>query len=436
MPPADPSGPVGCYGESAYESANGGRLVTTATNSQLYRQSVAYKIDSNGELVPVAPPTAEIPARGEARLYRQLAGLASATDAEIAAAATRFGPLGPLRPITLSDPARYLYFLDWAIRNERRHFKDLRRWLASGSVLPIPARLAPLATLIVAFADADPDVSALLAEVFEALAEGGPVGARSAGPELVARLMGYQFRLSTNVDIPPPTANEWISQPDALVPVRVAPGSAAQLPVAANLVLSVLEMIERDGGVSALLDPSELGRFAAEVAPYHAARIFRLAPPETLDTWRLAARELADWTSAVRDLRILRAAPTRRRVSPPISALRAYGGVGEAEVAEEIDDERALSAELSALLALRLQQIGAWPYPAEALVGTFGRALWSLWRPIKASAPPRRCAWPGKCSTVLSESSHGNRRYCEYHRRMAARDRAARSRARQRGLAG
>jgi hypothetical protein len=404
--------------------------LANASPSRLNRFAVAYALDPAGELAPVAPPDRELPATGEAVLYAHLARLVDVTDDEIVAAATRYGPLGPLRAVRVADPARYIYLLNRAILNERHHLDELHRWVASGSVIRIPARLAPLALLIVAFAEADPATSAELGELMD---DPAPVIARSEPEQLWARLMRHHFQVAARVDIKPARARRWISKPDALVFVRVSLGRAVQLRPAARLVRSLLASFERDGGLAAIVEPAALGRFAVEVAPYHVAPFFGLSETETLAHWRAAAAELSHWRRAVHDLRTLRTSPTRTRVTPPLEVLRAYAGIRVAGASPaEFDDERALAGELSALLALRLQEIGAWPFPLGDILGTFGRALWSLWQPITTTAPPRRCTWSEGCTSTLPANAHGSRRYCDAHRTMAARDRAARNRARRR----
>jgi hypothetical protein len=148
------------------------------------------------------------------------------------------------RPTSLCLRFADVYVLNRAMRNERHRFKGLRRWLASGSTIAIPANLAPLANMIVAFADADPAAS----EEFAALIVDPERRAQASTPELLSRLSEYHFRLTATLDLPPDTVIEWINNPDASVYVRVGPGNAGRLPFAADLFLSVMELIERSGG--------------------------------------------------------------------------------------------------------------------------------------------------------------------------------------------
>jgi hypothetical protein len=149
------------------------------------------------------------------------------------------------------------------------------------------------------------------------------------------------------------------------------------------------------GSFAEMLPPDALGRYATSLQPYIKDGIL---PPETTATWRAAAAEMARWVFI--SSRIGEATPEDR--------LRARG----------------------ALIA-RLQQVDAWPYPSGALVGTFGRALWSVWPRITQQRAERRCAWPG-CAIILPPDAHGNRTQCDAHQREAARLRAARTRQRAR----
>jgi len=416
--------------ESANESANGGFRVAEPARLALNRRSVRYRLDDAGELTPVGRPTSQQPATGEGALHATIARLVGATDQEIADAATRAGPLGPLRAVRPRDAARYVYLLNRAMLNERTHLDELHRWVASWSALRIPARLAPIARLILAFAEADPELSVFLAA---ALSDPDPVFVRSDPAATWRRLMDEHFRVIARVDFPRRVARRWIARPDALVLARVRHGSGGRIAPAARLVRTLIDALDRDGGLSTVIEPAALGRFAAEVAPYRVAPFFGLAEPETLAQWRRAAAGLALWGRALHDLRSLRSAEVRREVTPPLAELQAFADLGtDPPQAATFDEPARLAGELASLLALRLQQIGAWPYPAGEVVGTFGRALWSLWRPITDTRPPRRCVWPDGCSTMLPPDTHGSKVCCDAHLAEIARLRSARTRQRAR----
>jgi hypothetical protein len=416
--------------ESANESANGRFRVAEPERLALHRRSVRYRLDAAGELASVTPHTSDQPATGEGALHATIARLVRATDQEIVDAATRHGPLGPLRAVRPRDAARYVYLLNRAMLNERTHLDELHHWIASWSTIRIPARLAPIARLIVAFAEADPELSVFLAAV---LSDPDPEFGRSDPATTWRRLMDEHFRVIARVDFPRRVARRWIARPDALVFARVRLGSGGRITPAARLVRTLIDALECDGGLSATIEPAALGRFAAEVAPYRVAPFFGLAEPETLAQWRRAAAELALWGRALRDLRALRSAEVRREVTPPLAELQAFADLGtDPPHAATFDEPARLAGELTSLLALRLQQIGAWPYPAGEVLGTFGRTLWSLWRPITDARPPRRCAWSEGCSTILPPKAHGNKVYCHAHLDELARLRSARTRQRER----
>ena len=99
----------------------------------------------------------------------------------------------------------------------------------------------------------------------------------------------------------------------------------------------------------------------------------------------------------------------------------------ERPAARPTPDLHAQRGSAASLLALRLQQVEVWPRPDDYMVGTFGRALWSLWSPITGKRAPRRCQWRAGCTRLLPDGAHGNRRYCGEHRREVNRERAARN---------
>jgi hypothetical protein len=156
------------------------------------------------------------------------------------------------------------------------------------------------------------------------------------------------------------------------------------------------------GGLADLIPPGTLGRLATELRPYLSEGDLPLYPAESVAEWRKACLELAGW-------------------------------VEELSRPDATDPDR--RSALRALLLYRLQTIDAWPYPREELLGTFPRALWSLWKPVTGQRPQRRCA-SQECTRLLPDDAHGNRRLCDEHRKEADRLRAARNRRRRAGLAG
>jgi hypothetical protein len=180
--------------------------------------------------------------------------------------------------------------------------------------------------------------------------------------------------------------------------VRVVPkpGTGRYLDLAAHYLRVLVRKAEEVGPTATLIPPDSLGRFATSVQPYIEENII---PTETVSAWRQAATELQTWTA------ILRAARTASR----------------AEISQA-----------KSLLTLRLQQVDAWPYPSGDQLGTFGRALWTVWPRLTGQPPQRHCTWEG-CSTLLAPGAHGNRRHCDEHCRERDQRRMADSRRKRAG---
>lgn len=69
---------------------------------------------------------------------------------------------------------------------------------------------------------------------------------------------------------------------------------------------------------------------------------------------------------------------------------------------------------------------GVEPRPRSGLVGTEGRALWSIRDALSEATPPRRCEWPEGCDVLLPPRAYAHRRHCDLHRREASRRRMRR----------
>ena len=178
------------------------------------------------------------------------------------------------------------------------------------------------------------------------------------------------------------------------VTVHVQPGARRRLAPAAANWRTILDKAAEFGGLGELVPPGSLGRLATEFRPYFSEGDLPLYPAESVTEWRTACRELAGW---VEELARPDAGTADRR-----SALRA-------------------------MLLYRLQTIDAWPYPTGEVLGTFPRALWSLWHPVTGQRPQRRCEEEG-CTRFLPADAHGLRRLCDEHRNEHDRLRAARNR--------
>jgi hypothetical protein len=358
----------------------------------LYRQALTYEVTSEGALIRRGDPARIVLADREAPLYRRIAALSGATDAVIAAAATQYGPLGPTGRLAVGDPALFAFAMGELLRGNMAGIARLGRWIATGGRTPVPGHLSPTAHMLCAVAEADP---AVLQRLLELLTETGPGLASEEERDLLFASMDAQEQaILAAVGRRESLLREQVKKGDAHVRVIPKPGTGRYLRLAAQVLPVLVSKAEEIGPPSTLIPPEGLGRFATSFQPYIEENI---VPPEHVDHWRQAAAEMVSWTAT-------------------ISAAK---GASSAELSRYRE-----------VLAMRLRQVDAWPYPAGETLGTFGRALWSVWARLVGGSPPRLCAWPG-CSTLLPPGAHGNRRHCDAHRVQALRERAARNRRRR-----
>jgi hypothetical protein len=135
------------------------------------------------------------------------------------------------------------------------------------------------------------------------------------------------------------------------VTVNVQPAARPRLATAATHWRIVMDKASELGGLADLIPPGTLGRLATEFRPYLSEGDLPLYPAESVTEWRKACRELAEWVDE-----LARPDATDRRPG------------------------------LRASLLYRLQSIDAWPLPTDELLGTFPRALWSVWEPVTGPA--------------------------------------------------
>jgi hypothetical protein len=88
-----------------------------------------------------------------------------------------------------------------------------------------------------------------------------------------------------------------------------------------------------------------------------------------------------------------------------------HTGLGGATTPGELME--LLVPRLTARLRRLLVASRAWPYPADRVVGAYGRAHWAVWFEFTDECPPQACATP-TCGETFP--AHGNRRYCVAHR--------------------
>jgi hypothetical protein len=355
----------------------------------LYRLALTYELADDGRLVAQDQPAALVPAGREGALYRHIAALADAPDTAIAAAASRYGPLGPVRPLPIPDRPLFLWSVDDRFRDYMRGIDQLHRWIATGGMTPIPGHVAASAHIVAAMAETDPVLAQRLIDLFtqDRLRE-----LPDEERERLAQAYGVQEQVFFHaMRRRQHLLSKDFEKGDANVRVIPKPGTRPYLALAARYFQVLVAAVQELGTTTALIPPDSVGRVLTMLQPYVEQN---LVPAETATAWREAATELQDWAN------ILRARRTagRDRIS-----------------------------QWKALLILRLQQVDAWPYPSGQQLGAFGRALWTVWTRLVQQPPQRCCTWP-HCATRLPPGAHGNRHYCDVHRREAPRLRSARGR--------
>jgi hypothetical protein len=360
-----------------------------ADSAGLYRLELSYELADDGRLVAPDLPARLVPARGEGALYRHIAALADAPDTAIAAAASRYGPLGPLGPLPLTDPPAFMWSAGELLRQTVLDIDPLRHWIATGGNTPVPARLARSAHILAALAETDPVLAQQLVDVFTQ-------GGLQALPDEERQRLAQAYDVQEQVFLAAIGRREQLfyelpNEADAAVRVIPKPGTGRYLALAARYLQTTVTASEDTGTIAALVPPDSVGRLLTILQPYLEQN---LVPTETVSAWRQAATELQGWATT------LRAATT---ASP-------------GQIAEAAD-----------FLNLRLRQVYAWPYPSGQLLGAFGRALWTVRTRLLHQPPQRGCTWL-TCATLLPPNAHGNRHYCDAHRREAARTRSARRR--------
>ena len=384
------------YAGSANESANARfRGMTHSANGRLYRLALTYRATEDGLLVADQLPAARVLVRGEGALHLLLAALAEADDAAIVDAASRYGPLGPTKRLAIDDQPTYLWALDGTVRSNVRNLGLLRAWIAHGGTTPVPGRVAPIAHVLAVIAEADDDWT--IARLAELLSEASSPLTEADRATLGRRVDRIEHRIYAGIGRRAARINADHARGDSHVTVHVQPGARRRLRGSARNWRFIMERAAADGALSDVVPPGSLGRLATELRPYLSEGDLPLYPAESIAEWRRACRELAGWV---------------------------------AELASQRDDLQRRRPSLRATLLYRLQTIDAWPFPTDELLGTFPRALWSLWQPVTGERPQRRCSWPD-CMQLLQPDAYASRRHCDHHRREGDRLGAARNRERR-----
>jgi hypothetical protein len=334
---------------------------------------------------------------------------------------------------TLADERAMIWQLSQAMAQFFDGLDELDPWIEAGGSITIPGRLSVAANLIAAFAQVDPElIDGLLCALDPNASIPTEERARLRGL-LWGEGLGTLGRYDSVSKTMARQTAEGERQAFVVVPRAVG---AERLGLAREALKRTFAAMGRDGGMAAAVEPGGIGQFVTLTSQYRSAQDSVLSLPQAVDDWRRAAKELAGWAEAVRLLRRLAAGRDGAdQLEAVLGQLREFAGTGAAAqprpAARPAPNLDALRGAAASLLALRLQQVGAWPRPDDDIVGAFGRALWSLWSPITGKRAPRRCQWRAGCLRLLPEGAHGNRRYCDQHKREVARERAARNRSRR-----
>lgn len=357
----------------------------------ILRVDATYRLGDDGRL-EAELPIRKVPVRYEGNLYGRIARLVDAPAPAIAAAATRFGPLGPVVALSIPDRPGFLLTTSRRMRAMLDRIPKLHRWMATAGQAAIKGRDAVTAHAIAAYAEADPQLSAELVDWLSS--DGAPLNDEDRNRLLAACdvleelcLTALSRRIGEIVDD--------LAHPDRVTMVHPTPTAARRLRHGARLFSLLATKADEIGPASEVIPPDRLGSLGTELAPYFPDG--NIVPAESVDGWRAAARLLAAWT--------------RLAHHPSLLSVRQRRDLRDA-------------------LAAQLQGIDAWPLPTGDTLGAYARALWALWPIFGDSAVPRACEGPA-CPNRLPSGAHGNQRFCQDHVREHDRRRAARNRARR-----
>lgn len=148
---------------------------------------------------------------------------------------------------------------------------------------------------------------------------------------------------------------------------------------------------------------------------------------ETVADWLVAIGEMKNWVSAIElgwraDVGKLNQADVESMLAIAHSLLGYVPDGLPTETAGEMHPW--LAPLLRARLRKRLSDVGAWPISESRPLGVYARSLLAAWRELTGERPAQECRIPG-CDATFP--AHGNRLYCDYHRRARDTERHQRS---------
>lgn len=395
-----------------------------------------YVLERGGELRAANAGAWRIePATGESNLHRALARLPEHPDA-FARAASTYGPLrlGTELIALIPDAAwdemgvilGQLALPEWIEASD---------WIAHGCRGAMPSVLANAMPLIEAAASLPPSIRRYLDLMLEgASASDRAVAVKEAErdaadwrPELaqsatinaldvIARGSSAQGRAIAPegaVAVRTPCEDEaiawavrfFVALQAALAGEAAPPAGIDMTGIVGSAIAAFPDLVRSLETAADTEDDQTLGRLVEHLRA------------ETVAGWLAASREMRHWVAAV-DVRKRADAGTLRasdldelRSLIPVLLDGTNAGLDGATTAGELVE--LLMPRLTARLRRVLAASRAWPYPADRVVGTYGRAHWAVWFEFTDERPPQVCA-TASCGETFP--AHGNRRYCDAHR--------------------
>jgi hypothetical protein len=266
-----------------------------------------------------------------------------------------------------------------------------------------------------------------------------------AGPEDLSEAVAPLLGLVDNQ----PSESPVVNPPDVTADLTAETSMASALLVYWQLGDSLaldgpaIASIPRLGDADTWRTVATLGHACQPSSRQTATLPARLVAPEDINDWFALAVECALWRDAVdamtrtqwgfvplTDRDTLHVA--LRTLELRLVSMGVVAGADrprlESEPAEEARER------LLRWITARCAAAGVEPRPQSGIVGTEGRALWSIRDALTARPPIRGCQW-SECREPLPAGSYAHRKYCDRHRRETNNRRMVERRARRAGTA-